>query len=98
MISDILQNLGAVGKAHAVRAKVLMKAADLSKRRIIEAVQRERKSGVLICSDTRGGYYLPESLDEIREFIRIQERRIVSHAETLRAARAYVRKAKKKDD
>lgn len=95
MISDILRKLGAVGKAHAVRTKAVMKAAGISNRKIRAAVYRERKAGVLICSDTKGGYYLPASVEEVRDFIRIQERRIESHAVTLRAARAYVRKADK---
>ncbi len=95
MIADILKQRGAIGAAHAVKNVELMNLLQFDNaRQVVAAVRKEREAGALICSDTANGYYLPATADEVRAFIRIQEKRIASHAKTIKAARKYIKDLK----
>lgn len=97
MIAELLKVKGATGAAHGIDAYHLMVlAACEDKRKLRAAVKKERTAGALICSDTKNGYYLPATADEVRAFIAIQEKRIASHAVTIRAARRYIAELKQR--
>lgn len=93
-IFEILNERGAVGKAKGMKIAQLQNLVALPKRGIIAAVFRERREGVLILSDTYHGYYLPASVDEVRAFVKTQEKRIISHSLSVHAARQYLKEHK----
>lgn len=97
MIAEILKETGAIGAARGVSVYALMLRTQCnSPRQVIAAVKKEREAGAIICSDNVHGYYLPATADEVRAFIAIQEKRIVSHAKTIKAARRHIKELEHK--
>lgn len=80
MVHEILKSMHAVGKANAVSRKALAALTGLSDRSMREEIEKERRSGILICShmETGGGYYLPSDETEVREYYNAQTSRISS--------------------
>lgn len=93
MIANILKEHGAIGKAHGMNINTLMDIVNMNRRSIIADVRKERAAGTLICSDTVNGYYLPGSVEEVAEFVAVQEKRIVSHAVSVKTARQYLKES-----
>ena len=56
-------------------------------REICRAIEEIRRLGVVICTDCLHGYYYPDTLDELRRYIRQEERRGSSTFQTLDSAR-----------
>ena len=76
------------GKRNAILAPKLAKQLGFTGTRALRTdIAKARAEGQLIMSSTKGGYYLPETKEEIQEFIRTME----SHAKgvfcALRSAR-----------
>lgn len=90
MIAEVLKDHGAVGASAAMKASHLAALVGLDHRQIRAAVHRERAAGVLICSDTANGYYLPATPDEVAAFVERLEKSIRSHARAIKAARRYL--------
>lgn len=69
MIEDYLKKREARGQECAISMKALIFAFAASERAIKRMVAKERAAGALICSTTvnGGGYYLPATVDEVRE-------------------------------
>lgn len=90
MISDFLIK----GKQNAVSSRRL---ADLvgckSIRELQEIIARERAAGAVILStcESGGGYFLPESVCEVREFIRTLESRGKNTLAALKSAKDYLK-------
>lgn len=80
MVYGILKSMHAVGKENAVSRKTLAALTGLSDRSVRGEIEKERKSGRLICShmEAGGGYYLPADEMEIREYYNAQTSRISS--------------------
>lgn len=80
MVHEILKSMHAVGKGNAVSRKTLAALTGLSDRSMRSEIEKERRSGILICShmETGGGYYLPADEMEIREYYNAQTSRISS--------------------
>lgn len=93
MIYEYLKRRGAYGKSAAIPGDVIRGDLCLPIRRFDRILYGERKAGRLICNNATagGGYYLPECVDDVKEFVRVQESRIKKHAVTLRAARDYLK-------
>lgn len=80
MVYGILKSMHAVGKENAVSRKTLAALTGLSDRSVRGEIEKERRSGRLICShmEAGGGYYLPADEMEIREYYNAQTSRISS--------------------
>lgn len=93
MIYEYLRQHEAYGKSSAIPGDTIRGDLCLSLRHFDRILYGERKAGRLICNNATvgGGYYLPACLDDVKEFVRVQESRIKKHAVTLRAARAYLK-------
>lgn len=80
MVYGILKSMHAVGKENAVSRKALAALTGLSDRSMRSEIEKERRSGRLICShmEAGGGYYLPADEMEIREYYNAQTSRISS--------------------
>lgn len=80
MVYGILKSMHAVGKENAVSRKTLAALTGLSDRSVRGEIEKERRSGRLICShmEAGGGYYLPADEMEIREYYKAQTSRISS--------------------
>lgn len=80
MVHEILKSMHAVGKENAVSRKALAALTGLSDRSVRGEIEKERRSGRLICShmEAGGGYYLPADEMEIREYYNAQTSRISS--------------------
>lgn len=80
MVHEILKSMHAVGKGNAVSRKTLAALTGLSDRSVRGEIEKERRSGRLICShmEAGGGYYLPADEMEIREYYNAQTSRISS--------------------
>ena len=90
MIYQILKRYGATGIHNAMTTRQLMEITGMPKRAIIKDVNTERKKH-FICSrmTAGGGYYRPATMREIMQYIAAQERRIATHAVSLRLARRF---------
>lgn len=80
MVHEILKSMHAVGKGNAVSRKTLAALTGLSDHSVRGEIEKERRSGRLICShmEAGGGYYLPADEMEIREYYNAQTSRISS--------------------
>lgn len=96
-IYKVLKENGAIGEENAMTKREIMEVLEVhNARRITDTVNTERKdkqNPVIICSvmHGKGGYYIPATDEEIERFIHQQESRIKEHAETLKAARLYLK-------
>ena len=94
-MSDYILNLIPTGKQNARSCKDLSTLSGIPQRQLKAAVSRLRRSGAIICSSldsVNGGYYLPESFEELREYVTIEQKRIHTAQEALRAARKEVKR------
>lgn len=90
MVEELLNK----GKANAITTEELMRACNLEHRRDLTIqIARERAAGALICSTTsgQGGYYLPESREEVAEFINSMSNRAKNTFRAVKAAREYLK-------
>lgn len=91
MIAELLKP----GRAEATSAAALMEILGLDDRRqLYELIERERCRGEVILSNRDrygGGYYLPETKEELKEFIRGTEKACFTMQNTLTSARELLR-------
>ncbi len=83
MVSDLLFR----GKRNAVSTAYLCRRLSISARELRRRVHRERLEGIVILSSCTGGYFLPESAEETKEFVRITNKKAISTLRGLRSAR-----------
>ena len=82
------------GKENAISSKELTVLLRMgSVRELQQEIARERAAGAVILSTCQegGGYYLPASGQEVKEFIRTLENRGKNTLAALRSARNYLR-------
>ena len=90
MVEDFLRE----GKENAIPSKQL---ADLAGCKIVrelqEIIAEERAAGAVILSTAQngGGYFLPESASEVKEFVRTLESRGKNTLAALKSARNYLK-------
>jgi hypothetical protein len=88
MITDYSKILSR-GKENAIPAPILAEMMHFKTTRKLAAdIARSRAAGQIICSSTSGGYYLPATRDEIREFINTLENRAKKTFISIRSAKA----------
>lgn len=90
MVNELLSK----GKGNAITTEELIKACHFkNSRELTIQIARERSEGALICSKTsgQGGYYLPESREEVIEFINSMSSRAKNTFKAVKAAREYLR-------
>ena len=75
------------GKDQGIHVKDICRATELDDRGARKTIETMRRAGVVICSDCLHGFYYPETLEELRLYVRQEERRGRSHFYTLKAAR-----------
>ena len=83
------------GKQNATSCRELSRLSGIPERQIKAAVSRLRLGGAIICSSldsTGGGYFLPGNLDELKEYVITEKKRIQTAAAALRAAEAEMKK------
>ena len=73
------------GAGAPVRLAELAALAEMPEREVRRCIERERRSGVPICSDNRSGYFLASSEEERDRFIRSMVHRAVQILITVRA-------------
>ncbi len=82
-----------VGKNNAITGKELQNITGLDGRSIKQQIANARIKGSVICSSldgSRGGYFIPSCPGEAVEYVRIEQCRINSAKEALKAAEIYV--------
>ncbi len=77
-----------VGEANAMPGGELIHRLGLSdSRELRKRLAEARKAGQLICSAPGGGYFLPETREELLRWVNTTRRRAASTFETLKYAR-----------
>lgn len=90
MIEEMLNR----GKGNAITTENLMRVCHFENRRdLTMQIARERAAGAVICSTTsgQGGYYLPQSREEVQEFINSMSKRAKNTFKAVTAARKYLK-------
>ena len=85
-----LEDFIPVGKINSVSMIKLAQILDADPREVRALVHKERKEGLPICSDCRGGYYLPETTSEAKIYFRQQTARIHSSQAALYGVKKYL--------
>lgn len=76
------------GKSHAIKAPELARRLGYSSERAMRKdIAEYRAAGGIICSTTKGGYYLPGSRMELIQFINQMEKHAASIYKSIRSAR-----------
>lgn len=86
MVSDLLLR----GKRNAVSTAFLCRRLNICDRELRRRIQKERSEGVCILASYSGGYFLPESAEETKEYIRITNKKAISTLHGLRSAREFL--------
>ncbi len=97
MVYEILK----VGERNALSPNYLRAALGFTSNRAVQKqIEHERKQGKVILSSTQppGGYFLPETKQEIRRFIRTLENRGSKTLDALNGARALLNSFDEVDD
>ena len=92
MIREYLKSHGAIGVKRAITTNTLVNALQVNRRQLVNMVAKERANGALICSTTKGkgGYYLPASVQEIKEQKEKLENGIRERAKAVQPFRRYM--------
>ncbi len=86
-----------LGRNHAISMSELAKRMETDQRTARKMVFAARQRGAVICStcgENTSGYYRPNTVDEIRPYIAMQQSRIRSAKIALRSAENFVAGAK----
>ena len=86
LYAEILSLLGA-GRDGGTQVREICMVTGKGNRAVRKAIEEIRRLGVVICTDCLHGYYYPDTLDELRRYIRQEERRGSSTFQILDSAR-----------
>lgn len=92
--ASMIQELLNKGKKNAITSEDLMRTCHFdSKRELTMQIAKERAAGAVICSTIsgHGGYYLPQSREEVKEFINSMSSRAENTFKAITAAREYLK-------
>lgn len=81
-----------IGQLDAVSMGHLAKVHNLSERRMRREVEKARCAGILICSSDKG-YFMPETISDIREYARRERARIRTGSQCLAPFLRRIREA-----
>lgn len=81
-ISDLLHS----GAENGTTLRELVALTGMNERAVRLKIQQERKSGKLILSNSKDGYFLPENPEDVQRFARSMSRRAAEIAGVARAA------------
>lgn len=87
MIYEYLERINAIGERQAASTKSIMLSLNVGRRELVKFVASERAAGRLICSSSRGGYYLPANNAEIIAQKKRLEKTFISRANAVRVFR-----------
>jgi hypothetical protein len=81
-----------LGKKRAVSREKLVELTGLDDRTVRNLIAQERKSNIILAKRS-GGYYMPTiaEIDEIKEYIKIEESRAKSIFSNIKMAREFVK-------
>lgn len=80
------------GKENAISTNELAVLMGFSDSRALQAdIAKARENGQVILSSVQGGYFLPASDDEVREFIGALQARAIGTFKALKSAREYLK-------
>lgn len=97
MVEELLNR----GKENARTTEELVRACGFSnKRDLTLQIAKEREAGAIICSSTvgRGGYYLPDSEEELRAFINSMNNRAISIFKAVKSAKKMLKELESKNN
>ena len=85
------------GKKNAISNRELQTLLHIDRRDIQRFIRAARLKGVIICGfgGKNGGYFIPETFEEIIEYVRTAKKVINSIIEALLPAEAYLKKHRK---
>lgn len=86
----ILSLLG-TGREAGLHIRDICRATGFDDRTARKAIETIRRAGVVVCTNGLDGYFFPETLDELRLYIRQEERRGRSTFYTLGSARRLLK-------
>lgn len=97
IVQDYLKERGAIGKDNAIKAEIIARDLNISKRALTEQVGVERGNGACICSSTYGkcGYFLPRDRSEIERQFKTLENGFRQRARSIRPFREYMKAHRK---
>lgn len=85
--SEVIRQAIRFGEDNAIQSRDLERLTDSSPRDVKKCIEALRRSGVVICSSSKG-YFYPDSKAELRKFIHQEATRAHSINVTLRSAEA----------
>lgn len=81
----ILSMIG-TGKEQGTHVIDICRATDLDNREARRAIETIRRAGVIVCTDCFHGYFYPETMDELGDYIQQEFHRACSILEILQCA------------
>jgi len=82
------------GKENAISTLELMNMLNCSMREVRLVIAKLRSQGHVICSSSRGGYYFPETREELKAFVKILQGRATGIFRALRSQRKALEECK----
>lgn len=84
LIEDLLNT----GEEKAISKDNIMKALNIeTERDFYRELETERKAGAVICSSSKGGFYLPKTADEVSRFLHKMEARAKTTIDVIQSAK-----------
>lgn len=82
------------GKKNAISNRELQTLLHIDRRDIQRFIRAARLKGVVICGlgGRNGGYFIPETLEEVIDYVKTAKKTIISIIEALEPAEAYIAK------
>lgn len=96
MITDFIP----IGRENAISMADLANCLGVTERTVRKHIETERRNGAVICSslDEGGsGYFLPGNIEEVKEFVKLSEKRINTARQCTRSAKAMLREYERCD-
>ena len=87
LVYDVLNH----GKENAISTQLLVRVFGCSVRELQKEIERERQMGFLICSSTRAGYWIGDTVEELAEFVNVNTSRVNSLNRMMESARQRIR-------
>ena len=96
-ISEIIRATLEAGESNAVSVAELCRITGLQDRELRAAIAAERSHGSVICSNAKG-YFFPETLPELQDYINRERARSKSITRSLKAAEKLLKDWKEQND
>ena len=88
-----IESLLPIGEENAISKERLIELTGCgSVRELRRRIAVERKNGAIICSGTKGGYWIPKNREEIEQFCKIMDKRAVQIFDATKSAKHYLKK------